>query len=297
MSVTVLVTTAAFDERNFPEDWQVIYNPYGRKLTEDEILALVVRYQPIGIVAGVEPLTRRVLAQGGTLKVISRCGIGLDSVDLDAAKSLEIQVFNTPDAPTASVAELTLGLILCLARHISRMDSDIKSGAWKDYGGLLLKGKTVGIIGCGRIGSYVAKLVKAFGCHPLGYDAFIKEHDVCKMVEMDELLRNSDIVSLHLPYTPQNRHLIGAKQFALMKPGSLFINAARGGIVDEDALYDALVSEQIAGAAMDCFQEEPYAGKLAGLRNTVLTPHVGSGATEARRAMERAAVKNLVDHL
>lgn len=294
MSITVLVTTEYFHTKEFPTDWQVVYNPYGRKLTEEEIGALIRQYRPIGIIAGIEPLTRRVMEQAEGLKAISRVGIGLDSVDLQAAGELGIRVANTPDAPTVSVAEFTLGLMLGLARQIHTMDGELRAGRWKSFGGMLLKGKTVGIVGCGRIGSAVANLVKAFGCKPVGYDPYLQRHDVIDMMTLDELLKASDIVTLHIPYTPQSRHMIGAEQFALMKSGALLINAARGGIVDEDALAEALAAGRIAGAAMDCFEQEPYSGRLAGMQNVLLTPHAGSGATEARIAMERDAIRNLI---
>lgn len=295
--MNILVTTSSFSAGGFPEDANVTYNPFGRKLTEDEAINLIEKYRPDGIVAGVEPLTRRVLESAKGLRVISRCGIGLDSVDLAAAKELGIAVCNTPDAPTSSVAEFALALMLCLARKVNILDAGIKAGGWKGPGGVLMKGRTVGLVGCGRIGTYVARLVSAFGCTVIGYDPFIKAHDVCKMVPLQELLQTADIISLHVPYTPENHHMLGVEQFEMMKPGAMLINVSRGGLVDEDALYDALVAKKLYGAGLDCFEQEPYNGKLIKLGNVLLAPHSGAAALEARMEMETEAVKNLLERL
>ena len=289
----ILVTTSSFAAENFPEGYRIIYNPFKRTLTEKEITDLVIEYDPVAIVAGVEPLTESVMRSAPGLRVISRCGAGVDSVDLAAAKILGITVATTPDAPVASVAELTLGLILCLLRYISQNDANIRKGGWKGSKGNLLSGKTVGIIGCGRIGTYVSKLLKAFDCDILGHDPYISAHGVCDMTGLEKLLQLSDIITLHLPYTKENRHIIGVSQLEIMKPSALLINAARGGLVDEKALYDALKDKKIAGAALDCFQDEPYHGPLLELDNVLLSPHMGSSASEARELMEEEALENL----
>ncbi|HHW48070.1 MAG TPA: phosphoglycerate dehydrogenase [Clostridiaceae bacterium] len=295
--MNILTTTSSFSLDDFPASLTVIHNPYKRRLTEEEVISLIEQYQPVGIIAGVEPLTRKVLEKAKNLKIISRCGIGLDSVDLEAAREFGIKVANTPDAPTASVAEFTLGLMLCILRRIHTLDALIRNGGWKGPQGNLLKDKTVGVIGCGRIGTYVAKLVKAFGCNMLGYDPFIKNHDICKMVSFDELISHSDIITLHMPYTEENRHMIGKEELSKMKKTAFLINTARGGLVDEDALYDALKSGQIAGAALDCFENEPYDGPLKTLDNVVLAAHMGASAVEGRAIMERQALDNLVNEL
>ncbi len=293
----ILTTTSSFSINDFPTGLNVIHNPYKRKLTEDEIKGLIAKYQPVGIIAGVEPLTREVLMTAKKLKVISRCGIGVDSVDLKAAEELGIKVTITPEAPMISVAELTIGLILSLIRKINVLDAGIRKGEWKGPKGNLLSGKTVGIIGCGRIGTYVSRLLKAFGCNVIGYDNHVREHEVCRIVGFEELLKESDIITLHIPYTEENKNIIGAEQLKKMKPSCLLINAARGGLIDEDALYEALKNGEIAGAALDCFAEEPYKGPLTKLENTVLTPHMGSSAIEARIMMEKQALDNLVQGL
>jgi D-3-phosphoglycerate dehydrogenase len=293
----ILCTTSNFTADNFPAGLKVIKNPFKRKLTEAEVATLIEEHQPVGMIAGVEPLTRAVLKKAKNLKVISRCGIGLDSVDLEAARELGIVVTNTPDAPTIPVAELTLGMILNLMRHLHIIDAGIRRGKWERPMGRLLHGKTVGIVGCGRIGSYVAKLVSAFGCRVLGCDPYLQTHQYCKLVSLDTLLAQSDIVSLHIPYSADNHHLISTTQLALMKPGAILINAARGGLVDEQALYEAVKSGHLGGAAIDCFEKEPYTGPLKELPNVLLTAHIGSYAKEARTLMEQQAVENLVREL
>jgi D-3-phosphoglycerate dehydrogenase len=297
--LTILVTTPAFRKRQFPPGFEPIYNSLGRKYTEDEVLEMIRLHKPAGILAGVEPLTRRVLEAGAALglKVISRFGAGLDSVDLVAARELGIAVANTPDAPADAVAELAAGLMLCLARRIGAADNDMKRGIWNAVPGTLLKGKTVGVVGCGRIGTRVAGIMAAFGCRLLGFDPLVREHGVCRMTELNELLSSSDFVTIHAPMTAPNRRMIGREQLRRMKPGAYIVNTARGGLIDEDALYDALKENRIAGAALDCFEEEPYRGKLAELPNVLLSPHVGSAAAETFERMGEEALANLLERL
>lgn len=295
--MNILCTIEEFFKKDFPEQFNVIMNPYKRRLTEEEAGDYIEKYQPVGIIAGVEPLTREVLQKAKNLKVISRHGIGLDSVDLKAASELGIRVVNTPDAPTVAVAELAVGLMLCLVRGIVKSDDAIRQEKWLRQLGFQLQGKTVGIIGCGRIGTYVSRLLQAFGSTIIGFDPYIKKHDNINLVSFDRLICDSDIISLHIPYTQENRFMIGTRQFDMMKKSALLINTARGGIIDEDALYVALSGGKIAGAAMDCFVNEPYTGKLAKLDNIILTPHLGSFSIEAKIQMEEQSVANLIKAL
>lgn len=300
----ILITTSSFADQA-PEllallevaGLKVVLNPFKRKLTEEEVAGLLLEYQPVGMIAGVEPLTRAVLEKAPFLKVISRCGIGMDSVDLTAAGKMGITVANTPDAPTIPVAELTIGLVLSLLRSIHFSDASIRSGGWERPMGTLLHGKTLGIIGCGRIGSYVAKLASAFGCRLVGYDPYINNHQQMELMTLENLLNVSDVVSLHVPYSEANHHLINAERIAQMKQGGGLVNASRGGLVDESALAEALKSGKLAGAALDCFELEPYSGPLAGLGNTLLTGHIGSYAREGRMIMEQQAGDNLLKSL
>ena len=301
---SILITTSSFgreDSRclNTLEDvgYEIIFNPLKRRLIEAEVGELIIKHQPIGMIAGVEPLTLKVLKMAKNLKVISRCGIGLDSVDLKAAANLRIAVMNTPDAPTIPVAELTLGMILALLRRVHIIDAGIRRGEWERPMGLLLHGKTVGIVGCGRIGSYLARLLSNFGCRVLGFDPYLDQHEFCHMVTLDALLAQSDIVSLHIPYSRENHHFIAAEQLTMMKKGAILINAARGGLIDEKALFTSLQGGHLWGAALDCYEDEPYKGELRMLPNVLLTSHIGSYAREGRIMMEQQALENLINEL
>ncbi len=296
MSNNMLITTSSFGIKDLPAEYNFILNPYKRKLTEDEIIGLMQEYKPVGMIAGVEPLTEKVMETAPQLKVISRCGVGVDSVDMDAAKKLGKIVEITPDAPMVAVSELTIGMLMSLLRKIPTLDAGVKSKQWLRPLGNLLRGKTVGIIGCGRIGTYVANILKAFGCELVGYDPYITEHSLCKMMPLADLIAQSDIVTMHIPYTKENHHMIDAGAINAMKDGAILVNISRGNLVDEDALYTALKSGKLSGAAFDCFAQEPYEGPLTELENVVLSPHMGSSAVEARSMMEQQALDNLMKH-
>lgn len=298
---TILITTSSFGkadprplDRLRAAGFDVYLNPFGRKLSEKEVLNLVEKHQPTGIVAGVEPLTRNVLSAAKQLQAISRCGIGMESVDCATAKELGISVSNTPDGPTLAVAELTVGMVLTLLRKIHRSDAGIRAGQWVRPMGGLLHGKTVGIVGCGRIGAAVAVRLKAFGCRMLGCDVIQKESESIQVVDTDQVLAESDIISLHIPGGTSNYHFMDGPRINSMKKGAVLINAARGDLVDETALIEALQSGRLAGAALDTFEHEPYEGPLSALENVLLTAHIGSYAAEARVMMEVQAVDNLL---
>ncbi|MBN2558271.1 MAG: phosphoglycerate dehydrogenase [Clostridia bacterium] len=290
----ILTTTSYFGEHDIPEKIELIRNPYGRRLSENELSKILEEIRPDAIIAGVEPLTRKVLEGKPYLKAISRCGAGLDNVDLEAAKSLGIRVLNTPDAPTAAVAEMTVALILSLIKKLNIADAAVRRGEWKSPGGNMLFGKTIGIIGCGRIGEYVSRLLTAFGCDIIGHDIARIPTGSIKPVEFDFLIGNADIISLHVPYSEKTRHIIGAAEIKGMKKSALLINTARGGLIDETALYDALSRGDISGAAIDCFEKEPYDGPLRELSNVILSPHMASGAEESRHGMEKEALENVL---
>lgn len=273
------------------------FNPFGRTLSKDEIIKLAS--QARGIIAGTEKLDREVLSKLTNLKVISRCGSGLDSVDLKVAEELGIKVFNTPDGPSLAVAELTIGLIFALLRKIPLMDREVRSDSWNKKMGNLLFGKQVGVIGFGKIGRKVAVLLKALGAHVIFFDPFLEEKEVLGFsnTELSTLLKESDIITLHLPYSKENCNLIGKKEISSMKKDAFLVNCSRGGIVDEDVLYLALNNNKLSGAAIDVFVQEPYKGQLKELDNVILTPHIGSYAKEARVKMELEAAGNLIKGL
>lgn len=299
----VLITTSSFSLGNFAQakslhdaGISIEVNPHGRRLSEDEVAELVAN-DVIAILAGLEPLTDRVLSNAKSLRVIARCGTGLDSVDLQAASRLGIDVFNTPDAPTQAVAELTIAHMLNSLRHISTTDSNMRSGKWTPTMGSLLATKTVGLIGVGRIGSAVANLAQAFGARVIGFDPVVSSHNSVELLSLDEVLNQADIVSLHVPFNDQTHHIVNASAISRMKPGSIVVNVSRGGLIDESALHDALKSQHLSGAALDCFEDEPYSGPLLQLPGVHVTAHMGSYARETRDLMEVEASTNLVNGL
>jgi len=238
----------------------------------------------------------------GRVKFIVRAGVGLDNIDVEYAREKGIEVINTPEASTNGVAELAVAHMLALLRHIPQATASMKKGEWpkKQLKGNELGSCTVGIIGLGRIGRRTAELVKCFEASVIGYDPYVKEVqgiDV-KMVELDKLLTSSDIISLHLPHTDETHHLIGKEELGKMKESAYLVNCARGGVVDEDALYDVLKNQGIRGAALDVFEEEPPKGlKLMDLNNFICTPHLGAQAVESSNRVGEEVVKKVASKL
>jgi len=300
----IIISTSSFDldhnpviQRLLSQDIHIISNPYQRKLSEDEIMTLLGT-DAVGLIAGVEPLTQRVLSAASALRVIARCGTGLDNVDLETAKQLNIQVSNTPEAPAQAVAELTLGLILACLRQITQTDRLVRQGEWPRTQGRLLAAQTVGVIGMGHIGRRVARLCQAFGANIIAHDPYLHTPPettlgVIPLIPLENLLTQSDIVTLHLPYSDKTHHLLNTSNIARMKAGAILINAARGGLVDETALDTALSSGHLGAAALDSFEQEPYRGALRNQDKILLTSHIGSLAREARQRMELEAAENL----
>ena len=275
----------------------IVRNSYKRKLTEDEAIELLGE-DTIGMIAGIEPLTERVFSSAKNLKVVSRCGAGLDSVELAAAELHGISVFNTPEAPAQAVAELTMGLMLAALRRICQTDRLLRINEWPRMQGQLFAAQTVGIIGLGHIGKRVARLSQAFDARVIAHDPHIDptSHGV-ESVSLEKLFAEANVISLHVPYTTDTHHLLDAKSFARMKPGSIIINAARGGLIDETALDEALISGHLGMAALDVFEQEPYHGPLTKNDRMILTSHIGSLAKESRKCMELEAAENLLKGL
>jgi len=302
LKVAISLTTFAQNDRKplallEKKGWRVQRNPFGRTVTAPEIIELAKDAQ--GLIAGTENLSAEILGKLKSLKVISRCGAGLDNVDLNAAKKLGIKVFSTPDGPTTAVAELVIALILNLSRQISLSDRNIRQGLWQKKMGSLFSGKNIGIIGFGRTGQAVAKLAGAFKAKVFYCDPAVKPSlfPKFKRLSLDQLLKISDFVTVHVPLVEGTKHLIGRGQLALMKKEAFLINCSRGGVVEETALYSVLKENKIAGAAVDVFEQEPYQGPLKDLDNIILTPHIGSYAKESRIQMEIEAVRNLIKGL
>ena len=275
---------------------EIVLNPYGRKINPHELPELAKG--AVGLIAGTETISKQTLRSLPSLKVISRCGAGLDNIDLHAADRIGIKVFNTPDAPMLAVAELTVGLILNLLRGVNPMDNIIRSGGWKKLMGNLLYGKKVGIIGFGRIGQKVGEFLSIFGVELAYCDIENKSPLIsCSRKSFEKILNWADIITLHLSASGKKCPIIGSNELKLMKKGSWLVNVSRGGVVDEKALYYTLKKGHLSGAALDVFEEEPYTGPLSGLHNVLLTPHIGSYAREARIKMEIEAARNLLKGL
>jgi D-3-phosphoglycerate dehydrogenase / 2-oxoglutarate reductase len=236
-----------------------------------------------------------VFAAAPRLRVVSRFGAGVDAVDLEAAARHGVTVTITPDANTIAVAELTLGLLLTLARDLPTAIATARSGGWARSPGWELHGKTLGLVGLGRIGRAVAARAAAFGMRVIGHDPFVDDVPHVERVALEELWTSADAVSLHLGLEPRTRHLVDRAVLARMKPSAVLINTSRGGLVDEDALAEALRTGEIAAAAADAFDREPPTGSpLLELPNFVPTPHLGAATREAARRMGEAAARNVV---
>ncbi|MFH1906371.1 MAG: D-2-hydroxyacid dehydrogenase [Chloroflexota bacterium] len=232
------------------------------------------------------------------LKVIVRGGVGLDNIDADYARSRGITVMNTPQASSASVAELAIGFMFALARSIYQTTASMKAGEWekKKFEGDEISGKTLGLIGIGNIGKEVAKRANALGMTVIAYDPYIQETEGVKLVSLDELLAQSDYISLHLPKTKESTNIIGKAQFEKMKTGVRIVNCARGGIVDEEALYEALVSGRVAAAALDVFAVEPPTDyRLLKLDNVIGAPHIGAATKEAQGRVGAEVADKLIE--
>jgi D-3-phosphoglycerate dehydrogenase len=257
-------------------------------ISADDLAKIIQNYDAL-IVRGRTKVTRPLLAAASNLKVIGRAGVGVDNIDLNAAQARNVTVVNAPVSTTLAVAELTFGLLLAMAREIPRADTSMKEGGWlkKELEGTELYGKTLGILGMGRIGAEVAQRGLAFGMHVLGYDPLLTPDQIlgrhAEPVSRDELLARSDFISLHLPLTPETRCMLDAEAFAKMKDGARLVCAARGGIIDESALLQALESGKLAGAALDVFDSEPPgATDLVRHPRLIATPHIGAQTAEAQ---------------
>ncbi|RLI33305.1 3-phosphoglycerate dehydrogenase [Candidatus Bathyarchaeota archaeon] len=231
-----------------------------------------------------------------------RVGVGLDNVDVEAARQLGIQVENTPEATVSSVAELTIGLMLAVARSIPEADRTVKAGGWskEKFMGSLLKGKTLGVIGLGRIGCEVARIARAMGMRVLFYDVLDRSREAreigCEPLEsLEKLLSESDVITVHVPLTAETRRMIGRRELSLMKPGAILINTSRGAVVDEQALLEFLREGRLAGAGLDVFEEEPPRSlELVKLPNVVCTPHIGAQTMEAQREASLLAARKIL---
>lgn len=273
----------------------VIPNPFGRRLTEDETIAHLRGAD--GLVAGLEPLTARVMAASPSLRAIARVGIGTDNVDHAAAAERGIRVSNTPDEPARAVAELTVTALLALLRQLVPSHDALRAGGWRKLIGRGVSEETVLLIGFGRIGRRVAELLRPFGPRLLVVDPALDAKAAPEGVEVVSLsdgLRAATVVSLH---AGGRKCLLGRDELSTLPRGAILLNSARGELVDEAALVEALGSGQLGGAWFDVFWQEPYSGPLTTAPNVLLTPHVGTYTKECRLGMEASAVRNVLRDL
>lgn len=254
------------------------------KITPDELLQVIGGYDAM-VVRSRTKVRKQVIDAATNLKVVVRGGVGVDNIDVDYAQAKGVKIMNTPGASTHSVAELTIAYLFAMARPIVQATQSLREGLWEKskFEGIELAGKVLGIVGMGRIGSAVAQRAAALGMLVLGYDSrTVGTAPYMHMVELDELLAKADFLSLHIPLTESSHHMINTEFIAKMKKGVRIVDCARGGVIDEDALYDAIISGQVAAAALDVFENEPLSDrKLFELPQVIGSPHIGASTKEA----------------
>ena len=268
-----------------------------KSASKDEDLANHIKDSEIVVIRSATKLTKEVLDKAEQLKIIARCGVGIDNVDLDFAKSKNIFVTNAPSANLISVVELTVALIISASRKLSLADSHLKKGEWNrsEFLGYELYGKTLGIVGFGKAGRLVADRMKSFGMSIVFYDPYVSDWNGSEeSVELDDLLRTADVVSIHVIKTKDTENLISKDMLDLLKPSSIIVNTSRGGVLDEDYLFELLESEKIFGAGLDVFLNEPpeNVDRYNGL-NLVTTPHIGASTNEAQLKAGLETVENI----
>jgi len=297
--VLVTPTSYAMNDPSLRSDLEaevgeVVYNTAGRALSAEELLPLVSEID--ALIAGLDDINQQVIEAADRLRVIARYGVGVDRVDLSAAKRKGIVVTNTPGANATSVAELTVGLMLALVRSIPLANAQTKSGRWPRLRGSTLADKTIGLLGLGAIGRHVAQMLGGFDCGIIGYDPAVDARQAAQFGverhERDEIIRRSDILSLHLPLLPATENMFDASLIASMKDGAYLVNTARSELIDEAALLQALQRGKLSGAALDTFRQEPPGADhpLLQLDNVIVTPHTGSHTDGATNTMGRMAL-------
>jgi D-3-phosphoglycerate dehydrogenase len=270
-----------------------------QQLSPAELIGLLANYD--GMIAGDDPLNAAVLRSAARLRVVSKWGIGLDSIDLAAAAELGIRVTNTPDTFGEEVADVAIGYVVMLARHLQVIDRSVRSGAWSKPQGVSLAGRTLGIVGLGSIGRALARRGAAMGMRVIGQDIDAAtgrraSEEGIEVVDLERLIAGADIISLHCPLTDQNRHMINEARLARMRPGAYLINTARGPLIDEAALIAALQTGRLAGAALEVFEEEPLptSSPLIGMENVILGSHNASNTAEAVARVNELAIDNVL---
>jgi D-3-phosphoglycerate dehydrogenase len=302
----ILITTSPFGETDpaalkLLENDKIRYtvNPFGRRLREQEIADLIPPYEVV--IAGTEPITTAVLDRAPQLKLLAHTGIGLDNIDLAAARARGIAVTYTPSAPSPAVAELTIGQMIALLRGTPAADRSMRQKMWNRHIGRRLANVTVGIIGVGRVGRLVIQHLLGFSpkrilANDIKTDGDFARRAGFKWTDKQTIFREADIITLHIPLAKETRHLISGPELAMMKTNAILINTARGEIIDESALIDALRSRPEFSAAIDVFEREPYSGELVALQNCLLSCHMGSCTDDCRLQMEIEAAREVIHY-
>jgi len=303
----VLITTVPFAGKNpIPLEMleaagiEYLINPLGRKLNEKELALMVSDFD--AIIAGTEKITDDVMENSKNLKLISRVGIGLDSLDLLAAKRRGIKVSYTPDAPSPAIAEFTVGLMLTMLHSVHMSNFQMHVGNWNRYSGRRIPDVTIGVIGLGRIGKRVLNLLSSFGAtkfllNDISPNLEIDREFNVKWVTNEEIYKQADVITFHLPLTKESNNMVRKEHLKMMKPDAILINTSRGGIINEDDLYDVMNEGHLSGAAIDVFVQEPYSGRLREIERCILTAHMGSSSVNCRTRMEREATEEVVRFL
>jgi D-3-phosphoglycerate dehydrogenase len=303
----VLITTVPFVDKNrLPLELlenagiEYVINPLNKKLTEDQLADMVTDIDVI--IAGTEPISEMVMARAPKLKFISRVGVGLDNVDLISAKRRGIKVSYTPEAPAPAVAELTLGLMLMLLRSVHVSNLQIRRGEWHRIFGKRLAEITLGVIGVGRIGTRVLRRTRGFGTPNIMVNDIMPNYQLnrefkLEWVTKEHIYKEADIISLHVPLTKITKNMIRREHLLCMKSDAIIINTSRGGIINEQDLYDVMKAGHLKGAAIDVFEQEPYKGNLAEIERCMLTAHMGSMSEDCRIRMEIEATEEVVRFL
>ncbi len=294
----ILINTTSFDKKNIlnfknKSKLKLIFNKTKRRLTEEELLKLV-NENTVGIISGTELITKKILNRAKNLQVISRCGTGTDNIDKLAFKK-KIKIYKTSKEPSIAVAEFVICQILVTLKKSILNHVNVKNKKWEKVQGTLLSNKNIGIIGYGNIGKKLHKLLKPFNCAFSIYDPKINKYKNKKI--LINLLKKSDIISIHIPFSEKNKNFINKKRLDLMKNDVVIINCARGGLIDENALEKKIKKNPKLEVILDCFSKEPYKGKLLKYNNVLLSPHVSSFSKETRDLMEKNSFKNCIDNL
>ena len=304
MDSTIAITIRSFGETkslsaSLRDVGEISYiNDTGKHLNEDELCILLKNVG--GVIAGTEKFTRRVFESAPNLRVISRVGVGLDSIDLNAASEYGVTVVNTPNSPALSVAEHTIALTFTVLKRIAIYNENMHKKDFTIKSGLLLAGRSVGIVGLGRVGCKVAEMLDMLGCKIYFYDPFLPDNLDTKWIRMDtlhDMLKSVDIVTLHVPSQSDDKAIMDKEAFEYCKNGAVVINTSRGSLIDENALIQAIEDGKVWGCGLDVFSHEPYNGKLLDYPQVVTTPHVASNTIESRQEMEKEAIENLINEL